>query len=273
MMLLRRNCPMNVRLLIVGLVASLLFCSGSSGNNAQAASDPVLYFSDITSGPRTGNTDVSRGQVSGQHGAIVTIWGRNLGAPGAVTVYCNDAVAASIYVHENATGRADLYAYHRMQMISFQVSSAAQDGSGSIYVNVNGKQSNVLPFTVRSGNMFFVKTTGSDASGNGSWTNPWRSIVFAKDALAPGDIAYVCDGVNEQGETAYGACVNLGTNGEPGRPLALLVYPGATSMVGNDSLYYAFRSFYADTGGTSRYWVLSKFTIRTRGLGVESVHY
>src|SRR2546426_7571081 len=39
---------------------------------------PTLFFSDLESGPNTGNTDTSLGQVSGQNGAIVTIWGANL---------------------------------------------------------------------------------------------------------------------------------------------------------------------------------------------------
>ncbi len=262
---------MNMPLHAWKVAARILLFIGSTLGSARAANDPVLYFSDITSGPRTGNTDVSLGQVSGQDGAIVTIWGRNLGAPGTATVYCNGVPAAFYYARENATRPANLYTYHRMEMISFQISGTAQDGPGSIAVVVSGNHSNALPFTVRPGNIFFVKTTGTDATGNGLWTNPWRTIVAAKDAIAPGDIVYVCDRVQQATETEYGACVNLGTNGEPGKPKALVVYPGATSMVGNDSLYYAFRSFYADTGGTSRHWVLAKFTIRTAGLGVEAV--
>ena len=123
---------------------------------ALAATDPVLFFSDLTSGPKTGNRDTSGGR-SGQDGAIVTLWGRNLGsAQGSSKVYANGAEAASYYYWGNATVPADLYTYHGMQMISFQISHLAQDGAGQIYVVVNGQPSNSLPFTVRAGNIYFV---------------------------------------------------------------------------------------------------------------------
>src|SRR3989304_9430405 len=62
-----------------------------------AAADPVLYFSDITSGPKSGNSDTSGGR-SGLDGAIVTIWGANLGSTqGSSIVYINGAEAASTY--------------------------------------------------------------------------------------------------------------------------------------------------------------------------------
>ena len=75
--------------------------------------------------------------------------------------------------------------------------------------------SNRLPFTVRPGRIFFVKTSGSDATGNGTWQRPWRSLLKAKDSLAPGDIAYLGDGVSQLTETAFGAAVNLGSDGSP----------------------------------------------------------
>ncbi len=252
------------------VTACVLICIAGIGQSSHGTDDPVLYFSDIASGPRTGNTDVSLGQISGQDGAIVTIWGRNFGAPGTATVTCNGATAAYYYAQENATRPANLTTYHRMEMISFQIRNTAQDGFGSITVVVNGKQSNTLPFTVRPGNIYYVKSTGSDVTGNGTWANPWQTIAAAKDSIVPGDIVYVCNGVHQVTETEYGACVNLGTHGEPGKPKALVVYPGATAMVGNDSLYYAFQSFYADTGGSSRHWVVAKFTVRTAGVSVPA---
>ena len=146
--------------------------------------DPVLYFSDITSGPKTGNSDTSGGR-SGLDGAIVTIWGRNLGnVQGGSKVYANSVEAASYYSWGNATAPADLYTYHQMQMISFQVSHLAQNGLGSVYIVVNGRQSNSLPFTVRAGNLYFVKTTGQDDTGDGGWGSPWRTIPKAADSLA-----------------------------------------------------------------------------------------
>ncbi len=154
------------------------------------AAAPVLFFTDITSGPKSGNPDTSGGR-SGQDGAIVTLWGRNLGsAQGSSQVYANGIEAASYYSWGNATVPADLHTYHGMQMISFQISHLAQDGAGSTYVVVNGQQSNSLPFTVRAGSIYFVMTSGNDDTGNGSWGNPWRTIPKAANSLAPGDIEH-----------------------------------------------------------------------------------
>lgn len=72
------------------------------------AADPVLYFSDIASGPRTNNSDISGGRMPGQDGAIVTIWGVNLGsARGDSKVYCNGAEAAYYHSWADATSPAE----------------------------------------------------------------------------------------------------------------------------------------------------------------------
>jgi hypothetical protein len=39
-----------------------------------ASPPPRLFFSDLDSGPKSGNTDTSLGQTAGQDGAIVSIW-------------------------------------------------------------------------------------------------------------------------------------------------------------------------------------------------------
>lgn len=241
-----------------------------STSQLQSASAPVLFFSDLTSGPKTGNSDTSGGR-NGLDGAIVTIWGRNLGSTqGRGRVYVNGAEAASYYYWGNATAPADLYTYHQMQMISFQVSRLAQDGSGSIYIVVNGQPSNTLPFTVRAGNIYFATTTGHDGTGDGSWSNPWRTISKAADSLAPGDIAYIGDGVDQTTETDYNAAVNLGSDGTEGHPKALVVYPGATSNVGNMAIERAFHVWNGGTGSYSVHWVLAKFRMTTGQVGVTA---
>jgi hypothetical protein len=234
------------------------------------AADPVLYFSDITSGPKSGNSDTSGGR-SGLDGAIVTIWGANLGSTqGSSKVVVNGVEAASYYRWENAAAPADLYVYHHMQMISFQVSHLAQEGLGTIHIIVNGRSSNSLPFTVRTGSIYFAETTGNDAAGDGSWSSPWRTIPKTAYSLGVGDIAYIGNGVDQTAETEYGAAVNLGSDGEPGRPKALLVYPGATSNVGNAAIERAFHVWNVDTGSYSVHWVIAGFRITTAGVGVTA---
>jgi PKD repeat protein len=249
---------------------SLLLLLGTVGAAAQTPA-PVLYFSDLASGPSTGNTDSSGGRVPGRDGAIVTVWGRNLGSSlPDVRAWCGGAEAASYYVLSDATAPADLSRFHRMQMLSFQIAAGAHSGAGEITVVVGGQTSNSLPFTIRAGSIRFVKTTGDDAAGDGSWPSPWRTIPKAADSLSAGDIAYVCQGVDQTTETGLDAAVNLASNGEPGRPKALVVYPGAVSRVGARSLPRAFHTFNTETGGYVSHWVVSKFSMTTAEIGVTA---
>jgi len=58
---------------------SLCFLLFGAPRAVGQAPAPILYFSDLTSGPSTGSSDSSGGRVPGRDGAIATIWGRNLG--------------------------------------------------------------------------------------------------------------------------------------------------------------------------------------------------
>ena len=246
--------------------AVLVFASGAGEAAAQPGA-PILYFSDIVSGPRTGSSDTSLGQTAGQDGAIVTIWGRNLEN---AEVYCNDATAATYYFRGNATQPANLYTFHKMQMISFQVSHLASDGAGDIYAVVSGHQSNPLPFTVRSGNILFVGTSGNDQTGNGSWGQPWQTIPYAVTAIAPGDIVYIGDGVNQTTESDASSAVNLSTDGTATGPKALVVYPGAHSNIGNTAIERAFYCYNWERDAFSPHWVIAKFNITTGQIGAPA---
>ena len=235
--------------------------------------EPVLFFSDLTSGPRTGNTDASGGRTSGEDGAIVTLWGRHLGrTPGGAQVYCNGAEAASYYASGPANQPANLSAYHQMEMIVFQISHLAQDGPGGIQVVTGGKRSNALPFRVRPGNIHFVTTTGNDATGTGTWAQPWETIMMAVDTMAAGDIVYVGDGVTQTNESDASAAVNLSSSGEPGNPKALVAYPGATVHVGSPAIERSFFMYDWNQDGFTTHWVMAKFHITTGQLGAPAYH-
>ena len=89
-------------------------------SNLVSAQAPVLFFSDLESGPKTGNSDTSLGQTINENGAIVNIWGKNLGSSqGSSKAYCNGAEANYVYYWGNANAPANLYASHGMQKISF----------------------------------------------------------------------------------------------------------------------------------------------------------
>lgn len=226
---------------------------------------PVLWFSDLTSGPRTGNTDTSLGQASGEDGIIVSVWGTRLGASqGSSTISCGGVPAANVYYWGDAIppySPANLNnAYQDYQLIIFQVSHLAADGPGEITVTVNGETSDALPFTVRSGRIFFVKTTGSD-SNPGTWTQPFLTVVRGKAVgNQPGDTIYVGHGVNQSVEGATGYSLRFYTSGTEAAPIALVAYPGAACSIGNlniDTLLF----YISDSLGDAKWHTISKFTL------------
>jgi hypothetical protein len=200
--------------------------------------------------------------VAGQDGAIVTVWGQNLGTTaGQITV---GGVPARIYSWGNATAPANLYTSHKMQMVSFQIPHGAPSGATKIQAIVGGVASNTLPFTVRSGNIYFVKTTGNDTTGNGSWGHPWATLANAVLQLHPGDTLYATNGVSQTAETGNDAAMNL-EYGLPhsqlasqAMPKALIAYPGATVNIGSATAYDLAYSLFIDDSTTCQYWVISK---------------
>ena len=66
---------------------------------------PALNFSDIDSGPKTGNTDGAGGLTSSRHGAIVTVWGNYPGSSqGSSKIYVGGVEAAHVYSWKDADG-------------------------------------------------------------------------------------------------------------------------------------------------------------------------
>ncbi len=227
---------------------------------------PVLNFSDITSGPKTG-----LGDGVGE-GAIVTIWGQNLGdTQGASTIQFIDSAAVSwnitTYSHvyywckadggTSGGGPAELYSSHRMQEIAFSIPSEVADGAGTITVTVGGQTSNTLPFTIRAGNIYYVSTAGNNANA-GSWAAPWRTVSWSAGAagkMAAGDIVYIVGTYTEA--TIY---VHKNNQGTAASPISMIVYPGATSTSEGVMNYDSNGCDPATTGG-AEYWNYSKLRI------------
>jgi len=193
----------------------------SAAASVHAAAGPRLNFSDLVNGPDVGLGD---GQGSG---AVVTIWGQHLGdVQAGSTIYFRDSAGVvrqpHVYYWKRADGQlpagpADLYSSHKMQEIAISIPDSAL-GEGEIYVRVGGIESNSLAFTVRTGQIYHVKSSGND-SNNGSWSSPWRTVNGAGENLtAKGSIVYVHD-VNTGSPTAgrglyWSNNANAGGSGE-----------------------------------------------------------
>jgi hypothetical protein len=182
---------------------------------------PVLFFTDIISGPATGNSDTT---YSTGGGAYVTLYGNFLTSP---TVKLNGLNCLTV-VSQPATW---LW-YQRMVV---QIGPTCT--SGNFVVTTAGGTSNGLPFSIVSGRIYYVAASGGSDSNAGTFAAPWASINKVNSTLADGGIAYF-----ENGFTATSSggnaifyldapnCATVNTNQR-----ASGAYPGATITLGSTS--------------------------------------
>src|SRR5437899_3203832 len=209
---------------------------------------PRIFFSDLESGPNTGGQNGK--------GAFVTIYGRNFGATRGTS---------TATVGGGAVDNCPLWTDTK---VACQLGPAAQ--TGNIVINVGGQASNGVPFTVRPGNIYFVSPPGSDTNP-GTFAGPFRTPVKGKNALAPGDILYLMDGISTSVIDNFGAVLNLRSSGAPGLPKAIVAYPGASVTLGSDATPQ--RAVYAPAvaGGPWAWWVIAGLTLRASDSALEMV--
>jgi hypothetical protein len=237
---LKRNYMKIFKKLFQLMSVAMLFSAMSLVAQAQ---QPHIFFSDIESGPNVGGQN--------GNGSFVTIWGKGFGATqGTSTITVGGGTVADYPVWSDGK-------------ITFQLGAGA--ATGSIVVNVAGSgASNGLPFTVRTGSIFFVSTTGADTNA-GSFAAPWKTILKAKNTIAAGDIAYIENGVSQTTEDDFTAYISMDNNGASNSgtataPKALVAYPNATVTVGvAGGLAYGIRT--PNIGTDEDYWVLSQLHI------------
>jgi uncharacterized protein (TIGR03437 family) len=214
------------------------------------APPPRLFFSDIVSGPNTGGQD--------NNGAFVALYGNYFGSNPTVTVGGGQALIA--------LAPAPYLWYQKM---TIQLGPLAQ--SGNIVVSNSSGTSNGLPFTVRSGKIYFVATNGKD-SNSGSYTRPWRTLVQAVQNTGAGSIIYAMDGVSQTTDDGQGwhAAILLRNDwcqGTAANPKALIAYPGAAVTVGNptgSSPSFGIRAADSSSSGgaCSGNWVFAGLNLR-----------
>ena len=114
---------------------------------------PAVFFTDLTSGPNKGGQNDA--------GAFVTLYGRNFGAARRTS---------SVSV---GGGPVASYALWSDTKIAIQLGAAAV--TGNIIVTTAAGVSTGAPFTVQSGNIYFVSPNGSDGN-NGKYNSPWLDL-------------------------------------------------------------------------------------------------
>ena len=256
----------------------VFFLMSLSLSVSSVRAESVLHFSDIISGPKTG-----LGDGLGE-GAIITIWGNNLGSfQGSSKVYFKDSLnhvyeSAYVYYWVNADGQsgggpADLYTFHKMQEIAFSIPSSVTDGLGKMYVEVGGINSNELNFTVREGNIYFVDINSTNDPGIGTYSDSWRSPKTFYNNAQAGDICYFSAGTynGTYGYSSGGGnfVVNVGSGngytsaGTEENPISYISYPGEIitfDALGETAPTSNFRVF--SPGGDPEWYVISKLNFK-----------
>lgn len=229
------------KLLFLVICSSLLLPAASAAGQA-----PAIFFSDIDGGPKAGGQN--------NQGAIVTIYGKNFGATQGTSVVTIGGGAAAAYLLWSDT------------KVAFSLGAAA--ATGNIIITVNGAASNGVPFSIRTGNIFFVATTGNNTA-NGSFATPWKTIVKAKNTLGPGDIAYIMDGISQTALDDFNAALEISSAGISGSPKALVAYPGAAVTIGSATgPEFGLRTPQI-AGGPFSFWTIAGFTIRGNNEGID----
>jgi hypothetical protein len=209
-----------------------------------AAAQPHIFYSDLESGPKSGGEKNA--------GAYVTIYGVRFGA-----------TQGSSFVTIGG-GRAASYPIWTDTKIAFQLGSEA--ATGEIVVTTSAGASSPIPFSVRSGAIYFVAANGKN-SNNGSFSSPWATLTHARDRVKPGDIVYARNGVaqtTDDGSGWRGCLVLGGVGGKPGAPISFVVYPGESATIGSisDPAKGGCSAGLKNKGQGENYWVIAGFTLR-----------
>ncbi len=135
------------RLMIIVISASLFACggNGTGGNTGTdrtvSDSSPTIFFSDLTDAPISGWNQTTT------QGAVVTIWGKNLGtnrgnstvSVGGITLSDDDNFAEWGETTNPTTARG-------LQRIAFWLNSSMVPGESTIRVTTSDGVSNNIPF-------------------------------------------------------------------------------------------------------------------------------
>lgn len=197
---------------------------------AAHATAPVLFFSDLADGPRTGGEN--------NKGAYVCVYGRNFGATrGASTISVGGTNVDNypVWGSANAPARGD-------DKACFQLGSSIPTGAKTIQMTVGGETSNTLPFYVRADAadaIFCAAPDGDDgndghfttngAGGTGCYLQPKNAMYFSSDSA----IVYVSGTANSP--MFGGSYMTINHVGAPNAHWALAGYPGASNTIGEST--------------------------------------
>lgn len=224
--------------------AMLILVIGFGSVASAQVSPPQIFFSDLESGPKTGGEN--------NNGAFVTLYGNNFGINPTVTVGGGQVLTKL---------QPSTYLWYQRMTIQLGTNAA----TGNIVVTSSNGSSNGLPFTVRTGNIYFASGSGSD-SNNGSFATPFKTIYKARDTMVAGDVVYAMNGTdapNVDPSGAWHAAFLPARSGSAGRPFSFVVYPGHAVLIGSlngSDVQYGIRP-----RGAVTYLVFAGFNVTSAG--------
>lgn len=203
---------------------------GSGGTGGQAGGGgpgaPVAFFTDLVSGPVTGGQD--------DLGVFITIHGEGFGAErGSSTVSIGGQEVARYVTWGQDNGVA-----RGLDMLVVQPGPEA--ASGNIVVTVGGQTSNTLPFTVRSGNIYFVNPGAPNAAdaNPGTFEAPFQTLHRSRKVMQAGDTVYVEGGTFTSADPdapGWDSVLLLSADTDPSgtadEPVAYIGYPGEPPLI------------------------------------------
>jgi hypothetical protein len=210
------------------LFVAILVLAGASIAGAQTP-PPIIFFTDITSGPNSGGEN-----VSGFSGAYVTIYGDNfVSSQGSSTITLNGSNCLRVV----SWGTSWLW----YQKVVVQLGSSCTSGNFVITVSgqasvtsgvqLNGATLNPAAFTVQSGNIRCVSSSGNDSNLGTFAGGCWRTIQHAITTVSSGDIAYIESLTEGDNCPQYNSGNCVLSAGAAGSPKAIVAYPGATVTI------------------------------------------
>lgn len=259
----QQNCPYGRGVLVMKrlLLLSLLVLTMATPVT-RAANAPVLFFTDLITGPATGNSDST---FTSNGGVYVTLYGNFLTPLTGVTL--NGASCLTV------ASAATTWRWYQKMTVQLTGTCA----SGNFVVTTAAGTSNGLAFTVNAGTIRYVATTGSNANP-GTFALPWLTLPFAVQhaGLTPGTYVYVESNVQQLADDGqWNGALSLRNTwclGTAAQPIGLLAYPGATGIqIGPNSTAtngLVTTDFTASGGACAGNWVISGITIR----GVSATH-
>jgi hypothetical protein len=230
-------------------------------NPATSSPPPVLFYSDLDSGPATGGE-------GGTDGAFVCVYGENFGATQGASTLTLGGVELSAYKLWSDPGAPYTPGYYAKAC--GQISHLSPSGPRTLQLTTANGGSNALPFTVRPGAIYWVTTTGSNTKGTGSQAKPWATITKCRTEVGIGGICLIGNGVVLNTVDGTNIALRLDSSGSgtttdscgldystPCGPKTIVAYPGAAVSVDVHTLGTgrALQS-YSTTGDVS-YWTIA----------------